>query len=63
MLNEMKTRFINLHTRTALELQLVPSIIEKYCPITDPPVKGVSGSAPGYIVTVITDDLNTNFLQ
>jgi hypothetical protein len=60
MLNEMKTRFTN---RTALELQLVPSIIEKYCPITDPPVKGVSRSAPGYIVTVITDDLNTNFLQ
>jgi hypothetical protein len=26
-LNEMKTRFINLHTRTALGLQLVPSLV------------------------------------
>ena len=32
MLNEMKTRFINLHTRTALGLQLVPSIIENIAP-------------------------------
>ena len=27
-LNEMKTRFTDLHARTALELQLVPSVIE-----------------------------------
>jgi hypothetical protein len=27
-LNEMKTRFTDLHARYALELQLVPSIIE-----------------------------------
>jgi hypothetical protein len=31
-LNEMKTRFTNLHTRTALGLQLVPSIIENISP-------------------------------
>ena len=29
--NEIKTRFTDLHARTALGLQLVPSIIEKYC--------------------------------
>ena len=49
-LNQIKTRFTNLHTRTALVLQLVLSIIEKYCHITEPlplPVKRVSGSAPG----------------
>ena len=32
MLNEMKTRLTNLHTRTALGLQLVPSIIENIAP-------------------------------
>jgi hypothetical protein len=32
ILNEMKTRCINLHTRTALGLQLVPSIIENIAP-------------------------------
>ena len=31
-LNEMKTRFTDLHTRTALGLQLVPSIIENIAP-------------------------------
>jgi hypothetical protein len=31
-LNEMKTRFTYLHTRTALWLQLVPSIIENIAP-------------------------------
>jgi hypothetical protein len=31
-LNEIKTRFTNLHTRTALGLQLVPSIIENIAP-------------------------------
>jgi hypothetical protein len=31
-LNEMKTRFTNLHARTALGLQLVPSIIENIAP-------------------------------
>jgi hypothetical protein len=29
-LNEMKTRFTDLHARTALGLQLVPSIIAPY---------------------------------
>ena len=33
-LNEMKTRFTDLHARTALGLQLVPSIIED-CSIAD----------------------------
>ena len=32
-LNEMKTRFTDLHARTALGLQLVPSIIENITPI------------------------------
>ena len=45
-LNEMKTRFTNLHTRTALGLQLVPSIIENIAPYLRPPVKRVSGFAP-----------------
>jgi hypothetical protein len=31
-LNEMKTRFTDLHARTALGLQLVPSIIENISP-------------------------------
>ena len=31
-LNEMKTRFTDLYARTALELQLVPSIIENIAP-------------------------------
>jgi hypothetical protein len=31
-LNEMKTRFTNLHSRTDLGLQLVPSIIENIAP-------------------------------
>jgi hypothetical protein len=31
-LNEMKTRFTDLHARTALRLQLVPSIIENIAP-------------------------------
>ena len=31
-LNEMKTRFTDLHARTALWLQLVPSIIENIAP-------------------------------
>jgi hypothetical protein len=31
-LHEMKTRFPNLHARTALGLQLVPSIIENIAP-------------------------------
>ena len=31
-LNEMKKRFTYLHTRTALWLQLVPSIIENIAP-------------------------------
>ena len=32
ILNEMKTRFTDLHARTALGLQLVPSIIENIAP-------------------------------
>ena len=32
MLNEMKTRFTDLHARTALGLQLVPLIIENIAP-------------------------------
>ena len=32
MLNEMKTRFTDLHARTALGQQLVPSIIENIAP-------------------------------
>ena len=35
--NEMKTRFTDLHTRTALVLQLVPSIIENIGPQLSPP--------------------------
>ena len=31
-LNEMKTRFTDLHARTALGLQLVPLIIENIAP-------------------------------
>ena len=31
-LNEMKTRFTDLHAKTALGLQLVPSIIENIAP-------------------------------
>jgi hypothetical protein len=31
-LNKIKARFTNLHARTALELQLVPSIIENITP-------------------------------
>ena len=31
-LNEMKTRFTNLHTRTALGVQLVPPNIENIAP-------------------------------
>jgi hypothetical protein len=31
-LNEMKTRFTDLHARTTLGLQLVPSIIENIAP-------------------------------
>ena len=50
-LNEMKTRFTGLHARTALGLQLVPSIIENIAPYLSPPpppppVNRVSGSAP-----------------
>ena len=32
MLNEMKTRFTDLHARTILGLQLIPSIIENIAP-------------------------------
>ena len=46
-LNEMKTRFTDLHARTALGLQLVLSIIENIAPLLTPaPVNRVSGSAP-----------------
>ena len=45
-LNEMKTRFTDLHARTALGLQLVPSVIENIAPYLSPPVNRVSGSAP-----------------
>jgi hypothetical protein len=45
-LNEMKTRFTDLHARTVLGLQLVPSIIENIAPYLSPPVNTVSGSAP-----------------
>ena len=45
-LNEMKTRFTDLHARTALGLQLVPSIIENIAPYLSIPVNRVSGSAP-----------------
>jgi hypothetical protein len=46
MLNEMKTRFTDLHARTAL----VPSIIENIAPyLSPPPVNTVSGSAPAII--------------
>ena len=53
-LNEMKTRFTDLHARTALGLQLVPSIIENIAPYLSthpPPVNRVSGSAPAIIET------------
>ena len=43
---EMKTRFTYLHARTALGLQLVPSIIENIAAQLSPPVYRVSGSAP-----------------
>ena len=46
MLNEMKTKFTDLHGRTALGLQLVPSIIEDIAPYLSPAVNRVSGSAP-----------------
>jgi hypothetical protein len=36
-LNEMKTRFTDPHARTALGLQLVPSIIENIAPYLSPP--------------------------
>jgi len=36
-LNEMKTRFTDLHARTALGLQLVPYTIEKIAPKLPPP--------------------------
>ena len=36
-LNEMKTRFTDLHARAALGLQLVPSIIENIAPYRSPP--------------------------
>jgi hypothetical protein len=45
-LNEMKTRFTDLHARTVLGLQLVASIIENIAPEPPPPVNRVSGSAP-----------------
>jgi hypothetical protein len=48
MLNKMKTRFTNLHARTALGLQLVPSIFENITPYLRPPIKRVSGSAPAF---------------
>ena len=32
MLNKMKTRFTDIHAKTALGLQLVPSIIENIAP-------------------------------
>ena len=35
-LNEMKSRFTDLHTRTALGLQMVPSIIENNAPKLSP---------------------------
>jgi hypothetical protein len=58
-LNEIKTRFTDLHTRTALGLQFIPSIVEN---ITEPhpplPVKRVSGSAPDYIKTTTQYMLN-----
>ena len=44
-LNEMKTRSTDLHARTALRLQLVPSIIENIASQLTPPVNRVSGSA------------------
>ena len=45
-LNEVKTRFTDLHARTTLGLQLVPSIIENIAPLLSTPVNRVSGSAP-----------------
>jgi hypothetical protein len=45
-LNEMKTRSTDIHARTALGLQLVPSIIENIAPQLSPPVNRVSGSVP-----------------
>jgi len=45
-LNEMKTRLTDLHAKTALGLQLAPSIIENIGSITSPLVNRVSGSAP-----------------
>jgi len=46
-LNEMKTSFPALHTRTALGLQLVPYIIENIAPKLSPAPSRVSGSTPG----------------
>jgi hypothetical protein len=49
-LNEMKTRFTDLHARTALGLQLIPSINEIIAPyLSPPPPSIVSGSTPGLI--------------
>jgi hypothetical protein len=42
-LKEMKTRFTDLHARTALGLELAPSIIENIAPLLS---NRVSGSAP-----------------
>ena len=45
-LNEMETKFTDLHARTALGLQLDPSVIENIAPYLSPPVTRVSGAAP-----------------
>jgi hypothetical protein len=52
MLNEMKTRITDLHTRTSLGLQLVPSIIENIAPLLNPPIKRSYGSSPGDRIVV-----------
>ena len=51
------TRFTDLHARTALGLQLVPSIIENIAPYLSIPVNRVSGSAPEVNIIPISPTL------
>ena len=53
-LNEMKTRFTDLHARTALGLQLVPSIIENIAPL----IQGRICVRPHKLVRLVLHPLN-----
>ena len=62
-LNEMKTRFTDLHARTALGLQLVPSIIENIAPYLSPPPPSTESLDPPLIPHTLLKSRNNELFH